>query len=97
MHTCCTNPSGYPEQLEIVEQRKDGKFQDVLTLDVFDRELQDLRAEVLKLRRELKICRAIMGLLVALVRSVGLKLNDQRLPEGEQKERVLKAVEGART
>jgi hypothetical protein len=76
---------------------KNGKFQDVITLDLFDRELVDHRAEVLKLRRQLKICRAIIGLLVALVRSFGLKLNDQGLPEGEQKERVLKAVEGART
>jgi hypothetical protein len=75
---------------------KHGKFQDVITLDVFDRELVDLQAEVLKLRRQLKICRAIMGLLVALVRSFGLKLNDRRLPEGERKERVLKAVERAR-
>ena len=75
---------------------KNGKFQDVITLEVFDRELVDLQAEVLRLRRQLKICRAIMGLLVALVRSFGLKLSDQRLPEGAQKERVLKAIERPR-
>jgi hypothetical protein len=67
---------------------KIGKFQDVITLDVFDRELVDLRAEVLKLRRQAKICRAIMGLLVPLVRTFGLKLSEERLPEGEQQERV---------
>lgn len=75
---------------------KTGKFRDVVTLDVFDREKADLEAEVLKLRRQLRVRRALLVLLVALVRVFGLKLSDKRLPEGKQKDRLLRAVDRAR-
>ena len=77
---------------------KNGKFRDgVVTLDVFDRDMADLQAEVLKLRRQLRVCGALVGLLVALVRVFGLRLVDhQRLPEGKHKDRLLTAIARAR-
>ena len=75
-----------------------GRFRSqVVTLDVLDRDKADLQAEVLRLRRRLRICGAMIGLLVALVRLLGLKLTDRgRLPEGEDKDRLLKSIERAR-
>ena len=68
-----------------------------MTLDVLDRDKADLQAEVLRLRRRLRICGAMIGLLVALVRFLGLKLTDRgRLPEGEDNDRLLKSIERAR-
>ena len=77
---------------------KNGKFRGgVVTLDVFDRDMADLQAEVLKLRRRLRVCWALLGLLVALVHVFGLRLVDhQRLPEGKHKDRLLRAVARAR-
>jgi putative transposase len=77
---------------------KNGKFRGgVVTLDVFDRDMADLQAEVLKLRRRLRVCGALVGLLVALVRVFGLRFVDhQRLPEGRHKDRLLRAVARAR-
>jgi hypothetical protein len=68
----------------------------VVTLDAFDREKANLEAEVLKLRRRLRVRRALLVLLVALVRVFGLKLSDKRVPEGKQKDRLLRAVDRAR-
>jgi hypothetical protein len=64
---------------------KNGKFNDVVTLDVFGRERADLEAEVLKLRRKLRILGALLRIFIALVRVFGLKLSDKRLPEGKHK------------
>jgi hypothetical protein len=74
---------------------KNGKFRDVVTLDVFDREKADLQAEVLELRRRVRICGAVIGLLVALLRVFGLELVDRRLPDGKQKDQLLKAIDRA--
>ena len=77
---------------------KHGKFRDrVVTLDVLDLEKVDLQAEVLRLRRRLRVCGSLVGLLVALVRVFGLRMVDhQRLPEGKHKDRLLLAVTRAR-
>ena len=76
-HTC-----GVPRSTR--NDWKNGKFRDgVVTLDVFDRDMADLQAEVLKLQRRLRVCGALVGLLVVLVKAFGLRLVDhQRLPEG---------------
>jgi hypothetical protein len=77
---------------------KNGKFRSqVVTLDVLDRDMADLQAEVLRLRRRLRVCGAMIGLLVALVRLLGSKLTDHgRLPEGKDKDRLLKSIERAK-
>ena len=71
---------------------KSGRFREVVTLDVFDREKGELQAEVLKLRRQLRCCRALLGLLVAVLRVCGFKLEGRRLPEGKQKDLLLKTI-----
>ena len=74
-----------------------GKFHgEVVTLDVFDQEKADLEAEVLSLRRQLRVQEALYGLLLVLVQIFDLKLSDRRVPEGEQKDQLLQAIERAR-
>jgi transposase InsO family protein len=74
---------------------KNGKFRDAVTLDVFDREKADLQAEVLKLRRRLLVCWALLGLLVALLRICGFQLKGRHLPDGKPKDLLLRAIDRA--
>lgn len=75
---------------------KNGKFRDAVTLKVLDKDKAELAAEVLKLRRMLRVRAALVGLLIAVVTVFGLKLGDKRLPEGKSKDRLLRAIERAR-
>ena len=68
----------------------------MVTSELFDREKADLQAEVLKLRRDLMISEALFGILVVFMKVFGLKLSDNRLPEGDHKDQLLKAIEKAR-
>jgi transposase InsO family protein len=74
---------------------RNGRFRDVVTLDVFDHEKGELQAEVLMLRRQLRICRALLGLLVGVLRVCDFQLEGRRLPEGKQKDLLLKAIDRA--
>jgi hypothetical protein len=70
--------------------------QDVVTLDVLDmRELQ-LQAKLVKLRRRIRLLGKVVGLLLALLRVAGRRLDDVRLPEGRRRANLLRAVERAR-
>ncbi len=73
-----------------------GKFRDVVTTGVFDKEKADLQAENLRLRRQLRICGALIGLLLAILRVSGFRLDEHRLPDGKQKALLLRAVDRAR-
>ena len=70
-----------------------GKCRPVVTADVLDMDAVRLQAEVLTLRRRLRLLGAIVGLLLALVRAVGVRLDQIRLPEGSAKTRLLRAIE----
>ncbi len=70
--------------------------QDVISVDVLDmRELQ-LQAEVLKQRRRIRLLGTVVGLLLALVRVSRFRLDGLRLPEGEARAVLLRAVQRAR-
>ncbi len=73
-----------------------GKFADVVTLDVFDKDTADLQAENLRLRRRLRVCGAVVGLLLALLHISGFRLDELRVPRGDQKERLLKTIDRVR-
>ena len=62
-----------------------------------DDEVVALQTQVDRLKRRLRICQAVIGLLLALIRIAGAKLDGQRLPEGTDKERLLGAMARART
>lgn len=69
----------------------------VVTMDNFDREANELRAEVLLLRRLVNKLLILLRLLAALIKSLGVRLDGQRLPEGKDKARVLHALKRSRT
>ena len=73
-----------------------GEQREVVSLDVVDKSEVDLQAEVLKLRRRVRILGTVLGLLLALLRVSGFKLDGKRLPEGEDRDGLKRAVERAR-
>ena len=64
---------------------------DVVTLD--DRDVVALQAEVLRLRRLVGTLLAVVGLIKAMVRVSGFKLNMERLPDGREKAKLLVAID----
>ncbi|MBW2525947.1 MAG: DDE-type integrase/transposase/recombinase [Deltaproteobacteria bacterium] len=70
--------------------------QDVITLDVLDKHELQLQAELVKLRRRVRLLGTVVGLLVALVRVSGRPLDGLRVPEGHGRSILLRAVERAR-
>jgi hypothetical protein len=56
--------------------------QDVVTLDVFDLPDGQLQAEVLKLRRRVRVMGAVVSLLLTVLRVSGSKLEAKPLPPG---------------
>ena len=70
--------------------------EDVVSLDVTDLRASELHLEVLELRRRVKKLTAILRLALALLRSSGFTLTDERLPDGHAKIRILRAVDRAR-
>jgi putative transposase len=67
-----------------------------VTMDVTNVKTLELQQEVLELRRRVKKLKALLRLAVALLRSSGFTLTHERLPDGRDKTRILRAVERAR-
>ena len=68
----------------------------VVCLDVAELTEPELRREVLRLRRRVQKLTALLRLVLALLRTSGFRLTEQRLPEGHAKMRILRAVNRAR-
>src|SRR4051794_37606937 len=68
----------------------------VVCLDVAELTGPELRREGLQLRRRVQKLTALLRLVLALLRTSGFRLTEQRLPEGHAKMRILRAVSGAR-
>ena len=73
-----------------------GSSQAAITLDVLSMDGQDLRAEILRLRRRVDKLRALARILVATIQAFGLDLCQRRIPDGESKCILLRAVERGR-
>src|SRR5712692_9381824 len=56
----------------------------------------ELRQEVLKLRRRVQKLTALLRLVLALLRTSGVRLTEERLPDGSDKIRIMRAVDRAR-
>jgi hypothetical protein len=67
----------------------------VVCVDVADLAEPELR-QVLKLRRRVQKLTALLRLVLALLRTARFRLTDQRLPDGRDKIRILRAVDRAR-
>jgi putative transposase len=68
----------------------------VVCLDVADLSEPELQQEVLKLRRRVQKLTAVLRLVLALLRTSGFRLAEERLPDGRAKMRILRAVDRAR-
>jgi putative transposase len=68
----------------------------VVSVDVADLTELELRQEVLKLRRRVQKLAALLRLALVLLRVSGFTLSGERLPEGRDKLRILRAIEQAR-
>ena len=84
---------GVPRSTAFGWLRGDGH--NVITLDVVRPEEDELRAEIVKLRRRIRILGAVVGLLLAFLLVSGFKL-EGRLPEGRARSVLLRAIERAR-
>jgi len=69
---------------------------DVVTCDSLSAEKTELLAEMQELRHRAAVLRAIVGLLVVMLRVSERRLDRERLPEGNGKRALLRAIERAR-
>jgi len=67
----------------------------VVTCDVLSAEKAELLAEAQELRQRVAVLGSIVGLLVAIVRVSARPLDHERLPEGNGKRSLLRAIERA--
>src|SRR5262249_7463879 len=67
-----------------------------VTIDLTNVKTLELQQEVLVLRRRMKKVRALLRLALALLRSSGFTLTQERMPGGRDKTRILRAVDHAR-
>jgi putative transposase len=70
--------------------------QDIVTLDIFDKTESQLQAEVLKLRRRVRVLGAVVRLLLQLLRRSGFRLEVKRIAPSPARTALLRAVEHAR-
>ena len=68
----------------------------VMSLEVADLTEPELRQEILRLRRRVQKLAALLRLALALLQTSGFRLSDARLLDGEDKLRILRAVDQAR-
>jgi putative transposase len=68
----------------------------VVSLDVADLTVPELRQEILKLRRRVQKLTALLRLVLTLLRASRFTLSRERLPDGDDKRRILAAVDRAR-
>jgi hypothetical protein len=66
-----------------------------VTVDVLSKDAENLQAEVIRLRRRVQKLRAVVRLLVSMLRAFNVDLSRRRLPDGEAKARLLRAIERA--
>ena len=65
----------------------------VVSLEVADLTEPELRQEILKLRRRVEKLAALLRLALALLHASGFRLSGERLPDGQAKRRILRAVD----
>ena len=67
----------------------------VVTLAEFGKDRQTLLAALEKVKRRERVLAAVVRLLLALLRVSGFRLRGERLPAGDDKARLLRAITGA--
>jgi len=72
-----------------------GDYQPVVSDKLFDRDHVELQAEVLKLQQRIRKLASVICLLLALIRALDIRLDRRRLPEGDAKAGLLRAIDRA--
>ncbi len=72
-----------------------GASRAMFSLDVLSMPEEDLQVEVVRLRRWIAKLRAVARILMAVIHAFGLDLSRRRVPDGESKSTLLRAVERA--
>jgi putative transposase len=67
----------------------------VVSVDIVDMDASALRKEVLGLQKRVLRLQALLRLLFALLRASGFSLDNARLPAGDRKQRLLRAIDRA--
>ncbi len=65
----------------------------VVSAEVLDMDTRALQKEVLRLQKRVVVLRAFLRLLVVLLRVSGFSLDKTRLPEGDRKHKLLRAID----
>ena len=65
----------------------------VVTIDVLHKDAIQLQQEVLRLRTRLRRLTALLRVLIVLLRLSGYSLNQSRLPDGKDKQSLLRVIE----
>jgi hypothetical protein len=69
----------------------------VVSIDVLDMDAAQLQQEILRLQSRLQKLIALLRVLLAVLKISGFSLNQIRLPDGNNKRSLLRAIERART
>jgi hypothetical protein len=69
---------------------------DVVYCDIANDDSFELVAEIERLRRRMALLRAIIGLLIAMLRASKIQLDYERLPDDDAKRILLRSIERAR-
>ena len=69
--------------------------QEIVTHEVFDLDDLQVRRRILNLERRLRIVTAIMVLLLALIRTFRIRIDYERLPDGQSKQKLLRVIDRA--
>ena len=69
---------------------------DVISCDHAAHDRAELTAEIERFRRRAALLGAVVGLLIALLRVSKIRLDYERLPEGDAKKILLRSIERAR-
>jgi hypothetical protein len=99
-HVCRTGARALGHRLHVprstISSWKRRGLRAVVSHEVFDQDRQKLLSTVEKLERRARILAATVRLLLALLRASGFRLVGQRLPQGETKASILRAVSAPR-
>ena len=68
----------------------------VVSLDVFSLQERELQREIVMLRQRIRKLRALLRLLLTLIRLSGVSLSSNRVPEGKAKAALLRAIDHTR-
>lgn len=98
-HVCRTGARSLDHRIQIprstISSWKRRGLRPVITIAHLGEDWQELLCKIEKLERRARLLAAVVRLLLALLRASGIRVTNERLPEGAAKEKLLRAVQSA--